>query len=465
MKIHKSLIYIILTALSVMTTNLQAQNGDQILDGIGETELITRYLFDGDAKDWSRNNLDGKLNDSKANFVDDDLFGTVLSLPADSNAFVTLPGEAVTGEESLSITGWIYLLSNRQWQHFFDFGKNSKSHFFVAPMGTNKKQGYQAGIVTEAGDKYQTDPSAIEANTWNHLAVVINVPSKSISTYVNGKLVSETKNVELDLEHVFDNDSSTKNMLYIGKSLLSDNAYLHAKLHDFRIYRIPLSEKQIARIHHNALNGEETVVNETKDVADDLPMFSKTSPQLYNEYVSSVANVEIETVVGYLPRLPRYVKGIYRNGMEGPDVRVLWPAPKDNSNVRTAGQYIITGSIAGTDLKPKAVITVKEIKENATPTRKLEVFNLDEVSLNPDLHGHNTKFIENRDKFITTLAKTNPDDFLYMFRNAFGQEQPQGAEPLGVWDTQETKLRGHATGHYLTAIAQAYASTGYYTPS
>ncbi|PLB19235.1 MAG: DUF1680 domain containing protein [Flavobacteriaceae bacterium FS1-H7996/R] len=444
-----------------MTTNLQAQNGDQILDGIGETGLIARYLFDGDAKDWSRNNLHGKLNDSKANFVDDDLFGTVLSLPADSNAFVILPGEAVTGEESLSITGWIYLLSDRQGQHFFDFGKNTKSHFFVAPMGTNEKQGYQAGIVTEAGDKYQTDPSAIEANRWNHLAIVINVPSKSLSTYVNGKLVSETKNVELDLEHVFDKNSSTKNMLYIGKSLLSNNAYLHAKLHDFRIYRIPLSEKQIARIHHNALSGEETVVNETKDVADDLPMFSKTSPQLYNEYVTSVPNVEIETVVGYLPRLPRYVKGIYRNGMEGPDVRVLWPAPKDNSNVRTAGQYTITGSIAGTDLKPKAVITVKEVKENATPTRKLEVFNLDEVSLNPDLHGHNTKFIENRDKFITTLAKTNPDDFLYMFRNAFGQEQPQGAEPLGVWDTQETKLRGHATGHYLTAIAQAYASTGY----
>lgn len=461
MKIHKSLIYTLLTVLPVMTTNLQAQNGDQILDGIGETGLIARYLFDGDAKDWSRNNLHGKLNDSKANFVDDDLFGTVLFLPVDSNAFVTLPGEAVTGEETLSITGWIYLFSDRQGQHFFDFGKNTKSHFFVAPMGTNEKQGYQAGIVTEAGDKYQTDPSDIEANRWNHLAIVINVPSKSISTYVNGKLVSETKNVELDLEHVFDKNSSTKNMLYIGKSILPNNAYLHAKLHDFRIYRIPLSEKQIARIHHNALSGEETVVNETKDVADDLPMFSKTSPQLYNEYVTSVPNVEIETVVGYLPRLPRYVKGIYRDGMEGPDVRVLWPASKDNSNVRTAGQYTITGSIAGTDLKPKAVITVKEVKENATPTRKLEVFNLDEVSLNPDLHGHNTKFIENRDKFITTLAKTNPDDFLYMFRNAFGQEQPQGAEPLGVWDTQETKLRGHATGHYLTAIAQAYASTGY----
>ncbi len=48
-----------------------------------------------------------------------------------------------------------------------------------------------------------------------------------------------------------------------------------------------------------------------------------------------------------------------------------------------------------------------------------------------------------------------------MFRHAFGQKQPDGAKPLGVWDSQDTKLRGHATGHYLSAIAQAYAGTGY----
>src|SRR5690606_16645040 len=88
-------------------------------------------------------------------------------------------------------------------------------------------------------------------------------------------------------------------------------------------------------------------------------------------------------------------------------------------------------------------------------------FALDQVSLDTDRHGHKTKFTENRDKFINTLAGTNTDSFLYMFRNAFGQPQPEVAVPLGVCDSQETKLRGHATGHYLTAIAQAYASSGH----
>jgi DUF1680 family protein len=88
-------------------------------------------------------------------------------------------------------------------------------------------------------------------------------------------------------------------------------------------------------------------------------------------------------------------------------------------------------------------------------------FHLDQVSLKTDTHGHETKFTENRNKFILTLAKTDPNSFLYMFRHAFGQKQPEEAKPLGAWDSQNTKLRGHGTGHYLTAIAQAYAGTGY----
>ena len=211
----------------------------------------------------------------------------------------------------------------------------------------------------------------------------------------------------------------------------------------------------------DALGNQETVVNTREETKGDLPKFAETTPQLYNQYLIKVPNINVETVVGYLPKLPRYVTGVYKEGIKKTKVRVLWQAPTNNNEVLKAGQYTITGSIPGTDLKVKAIVKVNDVKEPLTPNRKLEVFNLGQVSLNSDVNGHNTKFIENRDKFITALTKTNPDNFLYMFRNAFGQEQPQEAESLGIWDSQETKLRGHATGHYLTAIAQAYASTDY----
>ena len=101
-----------------------------------------------------------------------------------------------------------------------------------------------------------------------------------------------------------------------------------------------------------------------------------SSPQrgLYNAYLTSVQDIHVETVVGYLPGLPRYLKGVYSNKIKGPDVRVLWPAPVDNSQVLTPGTYTVTGRVAGTDLQPKAIVTVREAEEPATPDRTLEAF-------------------------------------------------------------------------------------------
>jgi len=214
--------------------------------------------------------------------------------------------------------------------------------------------------------------------------------------------------------------------------------------------------------------GTTSVFAQGSETDRNLQVFPDTTPQLYNQFLTGVQDITVGTTVGNLPRLPRFVQGVYRNDIEGkdvkvewPDVRVIWPSPMDNSQALTPGTYTVTGKVAGTNIEPKATVTVRSGAEPATPERTLEPFGLDEVTLNNDIYGRRTKFIENRDKFLTGLAATNPDNFLYMFRNAFGQKQPEGAEPMGVWDSQETKLRGHATGHYLSALAQAYAGTGH----
>jgi len=458
-------VILFLAVLTQGVNTAQAQNGDQILDGIGETGMIARYMFNGDLKDWSRNNLQAKSQGAEVKFVDDSRFGKVLSLSGD-NAFVTIPGEALTDIESLSISGWIYLRSSQTGQRFFDFGKDASKHFFAAPVGTNAQQGYQALITTEKANKNGAVSPAIEVNKWAHLVIVIDVPSKSMITYADSKQVGEVKDIPKELTEVFGQQAGEK-LLYIGKSLLPGDPYLNALIHDFRIYRVPLSERQVAGIYNNARRGRgvnEGVVNTTGRRAEDpLPQFPANEAQLYNTYLTQVSDVEVETEVGNLPRLPSYVQGTYKDEMKGkgPKVRVLWPAATDNSAVLKPGRYTVTGRVAGTTFQPKAFITIKEPGKSTTPGLKLEVFKLDQVSLKSDAHGHETKFIENRDKFIRTLATTDPNSFLYMFRHAFGQKQPEGAKPLGVWDSRDTKLRGHATGHYLSAIAQAYAGTGY----
>ena len=95
MKIYQLFVGII-SLCALVTTSVSAQGGDQILDGIGETALIARYTFTRDANDRSRNNLHGSIQGSDVNFVDDSLFRRVLSLQGDGEAYISIPGEAVT---------------------------------------------------------------------------------------------------------------------------------------------------------------------------------------------------------------------------------------------------------------------------------------------------------------------------------------------------------------------------------
>ena len=445
--------------LTLSSNSVWAQSGDQILDGIGETDLIARYTFNDNFKDWTRNNLHGTVLGSQYEFVNDEYFGKVLSLPENSQTYISLPEQLLNDQESVSITGWLYPRSQNNNQVFFDFGINANQHFMFTSAETNDES---CIAMIENNDKvYKASAPKLTLNQWNHIAVVVDLPAKSLSIYINGKLAGITKNIDLQLAQIFEGSNQDENSIFIGRGIGENFESLDAKLHDFRLYRIPLTVDQIENIRSHKKNSAAATVHKKEKQKSDLEQFATDTPQLYNAFLTSVPDVVVETVVGALPRLPRFLKGTYREGIKGPEVRVLWPAPTDNDQVLKTGSYTITGSVAGTDFHPKAVINVVEEKDAKTPERTLETFGLDEVSLDKDLHGHTTKFIENRDKFISVLSQTNPDDFLYMFRNAFGQKQPEGAKPLGVWDSQETKLRGHATGHYLSAIAQAYASTGY----
>ena len=427
MKIARLIVSIIFCFTGI--ASVYPQEGDQILDGIGETALSARYQFRGDVRDWSRNNLHAIINGTDYSFVNDSLFGNVLSLNGERETFISIPGEAVRGEESVSISGWINLCSPKSGQVFFDFGKSGKSHFFSAPTGTGEKEGCLTRIVTESGT-YSSATRTLEANKWNHMAFVIDIPSKTLSVYINGLPAGSMDNMALEPDQLFGNSSEGNNKLYIGKSLDPGSTILNARLYDFRIYRIALSERQINRIYNSALRREDTSGRRRGEAERNLPEFSLETPRLYNEFLTGVEDIRVETSTGYMPRFQRFVKGIYSNDFDGPDVRVLWPAPEDNRQVLAPGTYTVTGKVAGTDLQPKAFVTVRAGGEPAAPARVLEAFDLDQVTLNNDIYDRKTKFIENRDKFIKGLAAANPDNFLYMFRNAFGQEQPEGQNRL-----------------------------------
>ncbi len=438
--------------------------GDQILDGIGETALVARYPFNGNERDASRNTFHATLQGTGASYVDDPQFGKVLSLPGGNGAFVQIPGQALDGLDTVSVSAWVRIRSAEPAQRLFDFGRSAVSNFFCTPFGPHGAAGYRASITrTGLAGAQDAGGASVPTNRWVHLAVVLDTANKRMSCYLDGARVSQAIGVNLTLEQVLDQDDGRANHVYLGRAQDDGAPRLDAMIRDFRIYSVALTDQQVATIRNNALRGGETTtaVAETSARTNEPAKAAGIAQPMASKLVA-VPDVTVDTTVGNLPRLPSIVPGVYRDNARGPAVRVIWPSPTNNQQVLKPETYAIAGAVPGTTFTPNATVTVKRAaRKPALPRRQLEPFPLGSVILNPDDEHRDTQFMKNRDKFIRTLADTNPDRFLYNFRDAFGQPQPEGTMPLRGWDSQTTKLRGHATGHYLSAIAQAYASTTY----
>lgn len=440
----------------------QADGGDQILDGIGETALIARYPLDGSTADRSRNGLQATLHGTGGTYVDDAQFGKVLSLPGTGGSFVQIPGAALEGAESVTVAGWLFLRSEAPWQRFFDFGANTSSNFFCTPLGEDAADGFRARL-TRQGWGGEQGPVAKRAplQRWVHVAAALDAPRHQLRLYLDGTRVGQATNLTSNLEEILDADDARRNQLYLGKSRYDGDALLNAKLHDVRLYSVALTDGQVATIFRNARVGGQSATADPAAAGAAEPG-AKLPPDMTFAGLVRVPDIQVETRIGQWPRLPRSAPGEYRDAGKGPPVRLLWPAPTNNAAVLQAGSCLVTGRVAGTAMEVKALLTVKALpRETAGPARVLETFPLDRVMLNRDDPQQAPPVMRHRDKFMEALAKSDPDRFLYMFRDAFGEKQPEKAEPLGAWDSQTTRLRGHATGHYLSAIAQAYASSGY----
>ncbi len=120
-----------------------------------------------------------------------------------------------------------------------------------------------------------------------------------------------------------------------------------------------------------------------------------------------------------------------------------------------AGTYEILGKVEETELSAKLIINVSEVYEEPKKDTKRLVrgFTKGEVKLLPG-----TVFWENRERDIEYLKSINADQMLYNFRKAAGLDTKQAPAMTG-WDSPDGNLRGHTTGHYLSAIALCYRET------
>lgn len=103
-------------------------------------------------------------------------------------------------------------------------------------------------------------------------------------------------------------------------------------------------------------------------------------------------------------------------------------------------------------LIPTAVVTVLSKDDpdtqDAGPKPVLKPFPLKDVQVDGGI------FKENKTRIVEYLLGISDDSMLYNFRKAAGLDT-LNAEPMTGWDAPQSLLKGHTTGHYLSAIALA----------
>lgn len=166
-----------------------------------------------------------------------------------------------------------------------------------------------------------------------------------------------------------------------------------------------------------------------------------------------VEEVSVETAIGTLPSLPGTVYVEYEDGSKGYE-KVVWPTNLRTSDFSQEGEVPVQGQIVDSILTVTAKVKVTKDAKTA-PQQAASIFDLSDISLD----GDDTIYTENKDRAMEYLKLMDADRMLYNFRATFGQDT-KGAQALTGWDEPTGLLRGHSTGHFLSALAQAYASSG-----
>ena len=179
--------------------------------------------------------------------------------------------------------------------------------------------------------------------------------------------------------------------------------------------------------------------------------------------ISKVTAVAVDCPEGTAPRLPNLVWVTYSDGYS--EYRqVRWAnspladeqAEADAQKHPAGSQYEVGGFVIGDESTDNGYPVKAQIKVVAggyqTPDKEVaHTFSLADVSIDGD-----NRLTHNRDEAIREICSWDVTQQLYNYRDTYGLST-EGYTKSDGWDSPDTKLKGHGSGHYMSAIAQAYA--------
>ncbi len=177
--------------------------------------------------------------------------------------------------------------------------------------------------------------------------------------------------------------------------------------------------------------------------------------------IKNVQPITVNTVVGHVPSLPALVWVDYTDG-SGEWRQTRWTNSAKSTEEQQAqkalgSSYTIAGHILGSNVTDMGY----PIEAQVTVVQKQEVPSHPTAEPHPlggvQVTGSN-RLTSNRGLDIKTLLDLDITQQLYNYRDTYGLPTDGYTESDG-WDSPTTKLKGHGTGHYMSALAFAFAST------
>ncbi len=195
-------------------------------------------------------------------------------------------------------------------------------------------------------------------------------------------------------------------------------------------------------------------------IADNLA--STSAPKSKHRSISKVETVVVEAPQGTAPRLPWQVWVTYSDGShEWRQTRWSNSAratEEEQAKYEVGKEYTVDGVIIGDNTtengypitaKVKVVSGEWTVPSNVPVAQPLP---LGDVRLTGD-----NRLTSNRELDINQLLSLDVTQQLYNYRDTYCQST-DGYTMSDGWDSPQTKLKGHGSGHYMSALAFAYAS-------
>ena len=190
---------------------------------------------------------------------------------------------------------------------------------------------------------------------------------------------------------------------------------------------------------------------------------SSASASTVYRTISKVAPVSVDCPQGTAPRLPNLVWVTYSDGY-AEYRQVRWAnaplaeeqAEADVQKHPPGSQYEVAGFVIGDETTDngypiKAQVQVVAQGYAAPQQEVAHTFSLADVTVDGD-----NRLTHNRDEAIREICSWDVTQQLYNYRDTYGLST-EGYTKSDGWDSPDTKLKGHGSGHYMSAIAQAYA--------